>query len=76
MTPMEQRQQATDDAWKWREEWERFRPVGSPAAPTPIRPTPRDTAQEAYAHPILGPLMVEEDEREREGEPPRFSLLP
>lgn len=71
----EQRQERTDEAFQKHEEWARFRPTDhAPLPELPARAT-RNTAHEAYSNPILGPLMVQEDERELEGLPPRFSLI-
>lgn len=80
MTPQERTQQRTDDAWKEYEERQNVRRFQTYEDTTPEpEPVKRyryfQTQEDTYADPIIGPMMIEEDEREWKGYPPRFSLL-
>ena len=77
----EQRQKRTDEEFAQHEVRQSLHRFATTDDSTP-KPATRPkryrfftSGQQAYADPIIGPLMAEEDEREREGLPPRFSLL-
>jgi hypothetical protein len=82
MTFQERQQQKTEELWariEQRESDRRFAVLEPELAPAVSAPPKRyrffSSSTEAYQDPVVGPLMKDEERRERNGEPATFSLL-